>query len=95
MLESKRSCRRCTYSRGSHEFNDNEMEALWRLPILAIHSCNNQVAPIGPTETRIAELQKSGVNAKLIALTGITHFETHRFADGLRQAVPWLRDIWK
>lgn len=67
----------------------------WRLPVLAIHSRNDQVAPIGPTETRIAELQKSGVNAKLIALTGITHFETHRFAGGLRQAVPWLREIWK
>jgi predicted peptidase len=67
----------------------------WRLPILAIHSRNDQVAPIGPTETRIAELQKSGVNAKLIALTGITHFETHRFVVGLRQAVPWLREIWK
>jgi predicted peptidase len=67
----------------------------WRLPILAIHSRDDQVAPIGPTETRIAELQKSGVNAKLIALTGITHFETRRFVVGLRQAVPWLREIWK
>jgi len=66
----------------------------WRLPILAIHSRNDQVAPIGPTETRIAELQRSGVNAKLIALTGITHYETYRFVDGLRQAVPWLKEIW-
>lgn len=67
----------------------------WRLPVLAIHSRNDQVAPIGPTETRIAELQKSGVNARLIALTGITHYETYRFVDGLRQAVPWLKGIWK
>jgi predicted peptidase len=69
--------------------------AEWRLPVLAIHSRNDQVAPIGPTETRIAELQKSGANAKLIALTGITHFETYRFVGGLRQAVPWLREVWK
>src|SRR6266571_4414559 len=67
----------------------------WRLPVLAIHSRNDQVVPIGPTETRIAELQKSSTHAKLIALTGITHFETYRFVDGLRQAVPWLREIWK
>jgi hypothetical protein len=53
------------------------------------------VAPIGPTEARIAELQKAGVNAKLIPLTGITHYETSRFRDGLRQAIPWLREIWK
>jgi len=51
--------------------------------------------PFGPTEARIAELQKVGVNAKLIALNGITHYETYRFRDALRQAVPWLREIWK
>jgi len=67
----------------------------WRLPILAIHSRDDQVMPIGPTEMRIAELQKSGVNAKLIALSGITHFQTYRFVDGLRQGVPWLKEIWK
>jgi poly(3-hydroxybutyrate) depolymerase len=47
----------------------------WRLPVLAIHSRDDQVAPFGPTEARIAELQRAGVNAKLIALTGITHYE--------------------
>jgi predicted peptidase len=67
----------------------------WRLPVLAIHSRDDQVAPFDPTEARIVELQKAGVNAKLIALTGITHYETQRFRDALRQAVPWLREIWK
>ncbi len=67
----------------------------WRLPVLAIHSRDDQVAPFDPTETRIAELQKAGVNAKLIPLTGITHYETSRFRDALRRAVPWLREIWK
>jgi predicted peptidase len=67
----------------------------WRLPVLAIHSRDDQVAPFGPTEARIAELQKAGVNAKLIPLTGITHYETNRFRDALRQAVPWLREVWK
>ena len=67
----------------------------WRLPILAIHSRDDQVAPFGPTEARIAELQTAGVNAKLIALTGITHYETNRFTAALRRAVPWLREVWK
>lgn len=67
----------------------------WRLPVLAIHSHDDQVVPFGPTEARIAELQKAGVNAKLIPLTGITHYETSRFRDALRQAIPWLRDVWK
>jgi predicted peptidase len=67
----------------------------WRLPVLAIHSRDDQVSPFAPTEARIAELQKAGVNAKLIPLTGITHYETSRFRDPLRQAVPWLREVWK
>src|SRR5215471_11270274 len=67
----------------------------WRLPVLAIHSRDDQVAPFDPTEARIAELQKAGVNAKLIALTGITHYQTSRFRDALRQAVPWLQEVWK
>ena len=67
----------------------------WRLPVLAIHSRDDQVAPFDPTEARIAELQKAGVNAKLIPLTGITHYETSRFRNALRQAVPWLREVWK
>ena len=67
----------------------------WRLPVLAIHSRDDQVAPFDPTQTRIAELQKAGVNAKLIPLTGITHYETNRFRDALRQAVPGLREVWR
>src|ERR1700676_4865884 len=35
----------------------------WRLPVLAIHSRDDQVAPFDPTEARIAELQKAGANA--------------------------------
>jgi predicted peptidase len=67
----------------------------WKLPVLAIHSRADQVAPFTPAEARIAELQKAGVNAKLIALNGITHYETDRFQNALRQAVPWLREVWK
>ena len=67
----------------------------WRLPVLAIHSRDDQIVPFGPTEARIAELQEAGVNAKLIALTGITHYQTNRFTAALRQSVPWLREVWK
>ena len=28
-------------------------------------------------------------------LTGIQHFETYKFVNGLRQAVPWIQQIWK
>ena len=67
----------------------------WRMPVLAIHSRNDEVAPIAPTEERIKELEKVGVHAQLITLNGITHFQTYRFVDGMKRAVPWLKGIWK
>jgi len=67
----------------------------WRVPVFAVHSRNDQVVPIGPAEQRIAELKKLGVNAQIVVLTGIAHFETYRFVDGLRQAVPWIQQVWK
>ena len=67
----------------------------WRLPVLAIHSRDDQVVPFDPAAARIAELQKAGVNARLIALTGIAHYEAGRFREPLRQAIPWLREVWK
>jgi predicted peptidase len=67
----------------------------WKMPVLAIHSRNDEVAPIAPTEERIKELQKLGVHAELITLNGITHFQTYRFVDGMKGAVPWLKEVWK
>ena len=67
----------------------------WKMPVLAVHSHDDQVVPFGPAEARIAELQKAGVNAKMIAVSGISHYETSRFRDALKQSVPWLKEVWK
>jgi predicted peptidase len=69
--------------------------AAWRLPVLAIHSHDDQVAPFGPVEARIEQLQKAGVNAKMIPLAGITHYQVPRFRGALQQAIPWLQEVWK
>ena len=67
----------------------------WRLPVLAIHSLDDQIAPYAPTAARIAELQKAHVNARLVPLTHTSHQEIQGFRDAVRQAVPWLREVWK
>src|SRR5262245_31478971 len=66
----------------------------WRLPVLAIHSIDDTVQPIRPTQLYIAELKKNGARAELIELSGIAHHQTYRFVDGLRRAVPWLKALW-
>ena len=67
----------------------------WRIPVFAVHSRDDRVQPIGPTEQRIAELKTRGINAQIVVLNGIEHFETYKFVNGLRQAVPWVQDVWK
>jgi predicted peptidase len=67
----------------------------WRTPVFAVHSRNDEVMPIGPTEARIKELREAGVRAELAVLTGISHHETNRFVDGLKRAVPWLKQTWQ
>jgi hypothetical protein len=42
----------------------------------------------------LRNFRKQGVNAKLIPPTGITHYETYRFRDALRQVIPWLQEVW-
>jgi predicted peptidase len=66
----------------------------WRLPVLAIHSLDDTVQPIRPTQLYVAELKKNGSRAELIELSGIAHHQTYRFVDGLRRAVPWLKALW-
>jgi len=64
----------------------------------ALHLCakRSRVTVARPAyhEQRIAELKKNGVNAQIVVLSGIQHFETYKFVDGLRQAVPWIRAVW-
>jgi predicted peptidase len=66
----------------------------WSMPVLAIHSRDDEVVPIGPAEARISALKAAGVRADIIVLQGVTHYETARFADALKRAVPWLRETW-
>ena len=67
----------------------------WRVPVFAVHSRDDEVMPIEPAEKRIEELKQLGKNAEMVVLTGITHYETGKYVDGLRRAVPWLKDLWK
>jgi predicted peptidase len=67
----------------------------WRVPVFAVHSRSDRVVPIGATEERIDELKRAGVSAQLVALVSPTHYQTGAHAEGVRQAVPWLRQVLK
>ena len=67
----------------------------WTLPVYAIHARQDRVIPLKPTQQRMETLKAQGLDAKLVILEGVTHYETARFIDPLRAAIPWIKRIWQ
>jgi predicted esterase len=62
--------------------------------VFAIHGRQDEVMPLAATEAHIAALKASGSNAGLLIIDGVTHYQTDRFVEPLRSAVPWVRRVW-
>lgn len=71
-----------------------ELTGAWRVPTFAVNSRRDTLVPMGPTVQGIAALKQMGVNAEMIVLERPTHFQTSSHAEGLTQAVPWLKALW-
>jgi len=67
----------------------------WDLPLYIIQSRHDQLMPLRPTEDAVEQLKSSGVSVELVVLDGITHFETWRYTEPLRDAVPWIKRTWE
>ena len=66
----------------------------WKIPVLVIHSRDDEVIPIRPVEEHVQDLGNQGTMITLRTVDGLTHYETARFAGPLQQAVPWLQGMW-
>jgi len=66
----------------------------WTIPVYVIHSREDEVAPLGPTEAHVAELRNQGADVRLVVVDGLRHFDTPRFVGPLKEAVPWLVETW-
>lgn len=64
------------------------------VPVYAIHSRRDERIPLGPTEAYVATLRAQGADAQLVIVEDLTHFQTDRFVEPLRAALPWLRRVW-
>jgi predicted peptidase len=70
------------------------VDVQWKIPLYVIHSRQDEVIPLDPTETAVKELRAKGVSVELVVLDGITHYENNRFVKPLRAAVPWIEKVW-
>lgn len=64
------------------------------MPILAIHSRDDELVPFRLTDRAVSTLRDAGGRAELIELKHVGHFETARYAEHLKRAVLWLQRIW-
>jgi predicted peptidase len=69
-------------------------EALSKIPLYLIHSRRDEIVPLGPTEDAVRLLRAAGARVELVVLSGVTHYETARFVEPLKAAVPWIRSVW-
>ncbi len=69
-------------------------ETSWKIPLYVIHSQNDEVVPLPPTQRSIEALKAKGANVELKVIAGVSHYQTIKFVGALREAIPWLKRAW-
>ena len=67
----------------------------WRLPMHIVHAREDEVLHLAPVQAAFKTLQDAGAPVTLKVVEGISHYETHRFAEPLGETVPWLNEVWE
>ena len=71
------------------------LDEQWTLPVRVIQGGQDEVFALAPSTEFIEILRARNVDAELEVLNGVTHFNTARFIEPLRQLVPWIRRRWQ
>jgi predicted peptidase len=66
----------------------------WQIPVYAIHGRHDELFPLLAVEQAILLLRAQGASIELVVIDGIGHYETHRYAQPLRKAIPWILKSW-
>jgi predicted peptidase len=67
----------------------------WEIPLYVIHSRRDELFPLRDTQTTVNKLHEKGVPIEIDVVDNTTHFQTERFIEPVRAALPWVRDIWR
>jgi predicted peptidase len=66
----------------------------WLIPIYIIHGRDDEVFPLQYTESAVHLLKKKNRQVEFKVVEHTSHYETHRFIEPLKDALPWIRQIW-
>jgi predicted peptidase len=64
-------------------------------PVYVIHSKQDEIFPVKKVEEMVQILKNRGVPVQLQLVAGISHYNTGGFAEPLRKAVQWIKEVWK
>jgi len=70
-------------------------ETEWSVPTTVIHSLADEVVPFEQTAGIVRALQARGAPVEFVVVRDVTHYETVRFTEPLRQTGGWVQKIWK
>lgn len=64
------------------------------IPFYVIHSRDDQVFSPQPTMEHVEQLREKDCEVQLVVVQGLTHYEVPRFAEAVREAIPWIEEAW-
>jgi len=70
------------------------LESAKDLNLFVIHSRQDEVVPIAPTESAVEEIKRKGSKVQFLIIDSLGHYETGRYVDYLKKGVAWLEQIW-
>jgi len=69
-------------------------DAEWRVPTTVIHSLADDVVPFEQTAGVVRSLQAGGAPVEFVVVRDVTHYQTVRFTEPLRQTARWVLKVW-
>lgn len=66
----------------------------WKIPLYVIHSKADEVVKIGPTQAYVEKIKAAGADVTFAVVDDLPHFQTPRFAEPLKEAIPWIKKVW-
>lgn len=65
------------------------------IPVYVIHSKDDEIIPIEKVRAFVKKQKSQGASVHFVEVQGIGHYETYRFVQPLRTAIPWIKETWR
>lgn len=67
----------------------------WKIPLYIMHSRVDEVVPFQPTETYVKQLKEQDKDVTFHIIDDLSHHETVKYAEPVKQMVPWIENVWR